>query len=325
MTFEEYETEKITLYREFCEIVRWILEQAIAAAGLPRPQSLQCRPKDPKRLKQRLEELGALGNNNIENLRRDLAGARIIFYTNTDVDRFHSSQLIRENFAIEKDGIKLHHPTKENEENQYRGDHYTVRLKEDRTKLPEYMKFDGLRCEVQVQTVLNHAWSETSHDIIYKSEARDGFGTRAMTLIEQRFDRIMKKYLLPAGYEFQRVQHDYQRLQQGKVLFDRELLARLQVAADNNERHEIISSLRQDVLPNYDDISAIYRDVVEALLEAAKKARRSPAIPIKMPFGEIPGKTADDVADNAVETIATFKYTDITLSFKALRELYRDE
>jgi ppGpp synthetase/RelA/SpoT-type nucleotidyltranferase len=95
MTFEEYETNKITLYREFCETVRSILERAIAAASLPRPQSLQCRSKDPKRLKKRLEELGALDAENIEQLRRDLAGVRIIFYTNTDIERFHSSQLMR--------------------------------------------------------------------------------------------------------------------------------------------------------------------------------------------------------------------------------------
>jgi len=87
---------------------------------------------------------------------------------------------MRDNFEIDKGGIKLHHPTTENEENQYRGEHYTVRLKDDRTKLPEYTKFKGLRCEVQVQTILNHAWSETSHDIIYKNEPREGFGTRAI-------------------------------------------------------------------------------------------------------------------------------------------------
>jgi len=325
MTFEEYETDKIALYREFCETVRRILEQAIAAAGLPRPQSLQCRPKDPKRLKQRLEELGAIDAENIEQLRRDLAGARIIFYTNTDVERFQSSQLTRDNFEIEKDGIKLHHPTKENDENQYRGEHYTVRLKDDRTKLPEYAKFQGLRCEVQVQTVLNHAWSETSHDIIYKNQPRQGFGTRAIELIEQRFDRIMKKYLLLAGYEFQRVQHDYERLQKGKALFDRDLLARLEAAADNNERHDIISSLKQDVLPHYDDVGSIYRDIVAALLDAAKKARTSPVIPIKTPFGEMPGKTVDEVVEIIVETISDFKYADVILSFNSLRELYRDE
>jgi len=161
MKFHDYETKHIALYREFCGTVRDILAKAISAAGLPRPQSMQCRPKEPKKLRARLEQEGALEADNIEILRRDLAGARIIFYTNTDVDRFIGSRLIFDNFEVETDGIKIHHPTAENDEGQYRGIHYTIRLRDDRTKLPEYAKFKDLRCEVQVQTILHHAWSET--------------------------------------------------------------------------------------------------------------------------------------------------------------------
>jgi ppGpp synthetase/RelA/SpoT-type nucleotidyltranferase len=325
MKLKDYESEHIALYREFCNTVRDILEKAIATAGLPRPQSMQCREKDPKKLKARLEELGALESDSIETLRRDIAGARLIFYTDTDVDRFIGSRLIFNNFEVEEDGIKIHHPTKENDGRQYRGIHYTIRLKDNRISLPEYVKFKGLRCEVQVQTILHHAWSETSHDILYKTEAREGFGGRAMEAIESRFNRIMNKYLLPAGYEFQRVQHDYERLQQGKELFDRDLLTRLELAADNNERHEILISLKQDVLPNYDDISAVYGDVLPAIVTAAKKARETPIKLIVTPFGELEGKAAADVAMLVVETIEAFRYADIIASFNALRELYRHE
>ena len=146
-----------------------------------------------------------------------------------------------------------------------------------------------------------------------------------MEAIESRFHRIMNKHLLPAGYEFQRVQHDYERLQQGKELFDRDLLARLELATDNNERHEILTSLKEDVLPNYDDISAIYGDVLTAIVTAAKKARETSVKPITTPFGEFPGKTAPDVEMLVVETIEAFRYADIAANFNALRELYRHE
>jgi ppGpp synthetase/RelA/SpoT-type nucleotidyltranferase len=325
MNFKEYEGQYITLYRDFSRTVRDILEKAIQTAALPHPQSLQHREKDPQKLRSRLEQTGEVEADNIEALRRDLAGARIIFYTNTDVDRFIGSRLIFQNFDVDEDGIKIHHPTKENDDRQYRGIHYTVRLKSDRIILPEYTKFKGLRCEVQVQTILNHAWSETSHDILYKGEARPGFGSRAMDAIESRFNRIMNKYLLPAGYEFQRVQHDYERLQQGKELFDRDLLARLESAADNNERYEILTSLKQDVLPNYDDVTAIYGDVLAAILDAAKKARKTPVTPIKTPFGELQGKTAADIVELVAETTEAFRYVDIQGNFNVLRELYRDE
>src|SRR5258706_123328 len=82
------------------------------------------------------------------------AAARIIFYTNTDVDRFLNARVIFENFEIERDATRIHHPTAEDKDRRYRAIHYTVRLKEDRAKLPEYSRFNGMRCEIQVHTIL---------------------------------------------------------------------------------------------------------------------------------------------------------------------------
>ncbi len=325
MNFSEYESERIGLYREFCETVREILDKAIAAEGLPRPQSIQCREKHPKKLRTRLEQMNALESNEVEKLRRDLAGARAIFYTDTDVDRLVGSRLIHRNFDVEEGGVKIHHLTEENDQQQYRAIHFTIRLKDDRTNLPEYSKFKGLRCEVQVQTVLHHAWAETSHDIIYKDEAREGFGKEAREAIDRRFRRIMVDYLIPAGYEFQRIQHDYERLRRGQEMFDRKLLERLAEATDNNERYEIINSLRQDVLPNYDDINAVYGDVLAALVDAAKKARGVPRKARSTPYGELEGQTEEDVILAVVETIKMFRNADIPKSLDAFRELYPHE
>jgi ppGpp synthetase/RelA/SpoT-type nucleotidyltranferase len=160
MNFEDYEREHYARYAEFAEIVVHILSKAIEASGLPRPQSIQHRAKNPKSLKARLEQSGKLGSDTLEAERRDLAGVRVIFYTNTDVDRFLNSRIIVENFEIERDATRVHHPTVENEDRRYRAIHYTIRLKDDRAKLPEYSKFNGMRCEIQIHTILNHAWSE---------------------------------------------------------------------------------------------------------------------------------------------------------------------
>jgi len=133
-------------------------------------------------------------------------------------------ELIPDNFEVHCDATRIHHPTDENAQQRYRAIHYTVSLNSQRAALPEFAMFGGMRCEIQIQTILNHAWAETSHDILYKPPAITGFGSKAMQSIEDRMVRIMDDYLLPAGYEFQKVQHDFDRLMQGKILLDRDAL-----------------------------------------------------------------------------------------------------
>ncbi|MBT7630134.1 MAG: hypothetical protein HN597_10600 [Desulfobacula sp.] len=51
----------------------------------------------------------------------------------------------------------------------YASIHYLIRLTDDRTKLLEYKRFKNLIAEIQVRTILQHAWAEIEHDIQYKS------------------------------------------------------------------------------------------------------------------------------------------------------------
>jgi len=53
----------------------------------------------------------------------------------------------------------------------YQSVHYLVRLSNARAALPEYQRFAGAITEVQVRTILQHAWAEIEHDIQYKSSA----------------------------------------------------------------------------------------------------------------------------------------------------------
>ena len=50
----------------------------------------------------------------------------------------------------------------------YEATHLIITLGEKRLGLSEYKKFAGLKCEIQVTSILNHAWSEIEHDIFYK-------------------------------------------------------------------------------------------------------------------------------------------------------------
>lgn len=322
MNFDEYEKGQFRLYSDFAEIIQFILEQAIESAGAPRPQLITCRAKDPLRLRARLEEAGHLAHPDIETVRRDLAGARIVFYLDSDVNRFNHSRVIWDNFEVEDP--KVLHPTAEND-SRYRGIHYTVRLKDDRTALPEYAKFKGLRCEIQIQSGLHHIWSETSHDIVYKGKIPPGFGSRAMQTIERSFNRIMDDYLIPAGREIQKAQSDYERLMAGKELFDADVIKQLETAENNNARYDILARLKDDTIPNYDDVVGAFAELREPLIRAVRAARNTPTVPIPTSYGDIEGYDAKRIARRVVEIASMLRYADAVETLKMLIALYRDE
>src|SRR5258708_5909841 len=104
----------------------------------------------------------------------------------TEIDRFLNSRLIFDNFVVDFDGSKIHHAvgTERSADEMYFAIHYLVSLTDGRLSLPEYAKFRGMRCEVQLQTILNHAWAETSHDIVYHPTPIEGFGTTQFAAIK---------------------------------------------------------------------------------------------------------------------------------------------
>ena len=107
--------------------------------------------------------------------------------TNNDVNRFTTSGLLRDLFEIDWSRSKFHQPgfDSQNARNLFQSQYYVVRLKDDRTALAEYVRFEGLWCEVRVQTTLNRAWAGMAHDIIYKRSRIKGFGDRETAMIER--------------------------------------------------------------------------------------------------------------------------------------------
>lgn len=53
----------------------------------------------------------------------------------------------------------------------YQSKHYLVKHLDTRAALPEYTRFSDRIAEIQVRTILQHAWAEIEHDIQYKSSS----------------------------------------------------------------------------------------------------------------------------------------------------------
>lgn len=323
MHIEEYE-ENRQQYLEFAQTVAEVVTAIVRNAGGYRLQVVRARAKDVPSVRKKLAKEGRADSATIEDQVKDLAGCRAIFYTNGDVEKLIGSRLIQDNFEVYE--TKIHTPGRDlgAATRMYTANHFIVSLRADRLGLAEYARFAGLRCEIQVVTILNHAWAELEHDIIYKApELTSNFGKQALESIDQRLKSIAAKYLLPAGYEFHKTIVDFDRLVQGKELFDRNALAAIGQAPDNNARFDAIESFGEHVLPLYDDPATILPDVLTELMDAARAARQAEVVPIQTPFGVLPGKTFRDIAELISKVITPYRYLDVSRVLDAARQLHR--
>jgi ppGpp synthetase/RelA/SpoT-type nucleotidyltranferase len=102
MDFETYARSKFADYAALAETVAAILRAAIDSYPEPfRLQQIQQRSKSPDSLRKKLENRGILATASLEDDIKDLAGCRLIFYTNSDVTRFLQSGIIQDNFDVD--------------------------------------------------------------------------------------------------------------------------------------------------------------------------------------------------------------------------------
>ena len=144
MNYDEYARDGRILYESFAQTVAFIIEAAIADSDQDfRMQQISFRAKSDTSLIRKLTERELLEASTIEAELKDLAGCRVIFYTNQDIDRFLSARLIFENFKVDFDGSKIHHAvgTERAAEDLYFAIHYVVSLTDQRLELPEYRNF----------------------------------------------------------------------------------------------------------------------------------------------------------------------------------------
>lgn len=322
MNFDEYEREGSVAYAALATTVGIILTAAIEAEEGYRLQQVKQRAKQPASLRKKLEQRGIAATETLESDIKDLAGCRVIFYTNGDVTRFINSGIIGQNFEVIE--VKLHHPRREVEDAAefYISNHYVARLRPERIALPEYARFAGMKCEIQIQTILNHAWAEMAHDTIYKAPILVDFGNKAFDGIRGRMLKVARKYLLPAGYEFQKIAIDFQRLVEGKALFDGDALEAIVAATDNNARAEAIEAFAENVLPLYDDLQAVYPEIVVRLVAAADRARAIPPVAIETPYGALAPMTYSNIVEAIASILTRYRYLDVDATFGALCTLY---
>lgn len=110
----------------------------------------------------------------------DLSGIRVITFLETQVNAI--SELIRKTFDVDQKN-SLDRATDLGEDRMgYRSTHFVCTLGTNRRGLPEYDALGELKFEIQVRTVLQHAWAELAHDRSFK------LGTGLPTKIQRKLN-----------------------------------------------------------------------------------------------------------------------------------------
>lgn len=205
---EYHQNRKI--YNEFCDTLLFLLKKLLKNNGF-QFQLASARVKEEDSLIKKLSTNRALSNiNSIFDL-DDMAGSRVIFYLDSEIQKF--SRCIYEEFDVVKNNLRY-------SDDGYNAQHLIIKFKEDRLNLTEYAQFEGLKCELQLTTVLYHAWSEVSHNITYKSpQGLIDFDKEKMDFFQTELKTIMKDYIKPANYKFEFINTEYLELLKGNEIF----------------------------------------------------------------------------------------------------------
>lgn len=164
MILEEYE-EKKELYESYTERIEFILQEMLVVHGIT-CHTITGRIKEEESLLKKLKK----GNGKYETLHdiTDVAGIRIITYFPDDVDTI--AEKIEEEFTVDRRHSIDKRNSLEADRFGYLSMHYVVSLNEQRLQLIENKKFNGMKVEIQIRSILQHAWAEIEHDLGYKAK-----------------------------------------------------------------------------------------------------------------------------------------------------------
>jgi putative GTP pyrophosphokinase len=96
----------------------------------------------------------------------DLSGVRVVLFSESDVRNV--SDLMSRTFSVDHDNSLNQDDLLKTNQTGYRSVHFVCDLGSARDALPEFSGLAKLRFEIQLRTVLQHAWAELSHDRNYK-------------------------------------------------------------------------------------------------------------------------------------------------------------
>lgn len=174
---EAWYDQRRSQYQDYVQVAQRLIETLLREEGIPY-HSVSGRLKD------RESYVGKCFRKEYDEPDKvmDLAGIRIITHTVAEIQRVQ--EVIEREFQVDPENSGDKAQEMGVDRVGYLSVHYVVRIGNERSGLREYARFAGLCLEIQVRSLLQHAWAEIEHDRGYK------FSGKLPSEIERRFHLI---------------------------------------------------------------------------------------------------------------------------------------
>jgi putative GTP pyrophosphokinase len=181
---EQYALRRVT-YLSYADRLEKLMTELLKAQALEVVQ-IESRAKDVPSFLRKVEENPGKYPSPFEQI-HDMAGVRIIAYYLSDVPVIDA--IVEREFEVDSENSWKSGDRVDADRFGYASDHYVVSISTPRADLAEWQPFAGLKAEIQVRTVLQHAWAAIDHKLAYKrsqdipAEIRRGL-SRVSALLE---------------------------------------------------------------------------------------------------------------------------------------------
>lgn len=204
-------------------------------------------------------------------------------------------------FLSEFEGCIISHEEKYDPKG-YRGTHIIFRLDGERSKLVEYRKYAGFKCEIQVSTILFHAWSEVEHDIIYKPQGEEKLlRTLGLDDLEESFQKLMVEHIQAATFQLDYLNKKYKDITKAGEILSSDFLVDIASSRSNDEIYEILEVIEDFYYRKPEETLAIVNAVIS-------KQVLPPMVIHRFGDQEIHGRSHKDLVLKSIVLLSNIRY-----------------
>lgn len=156
---QDYDQQR-SKFESFCKKVYAYLDERLREKEIPF-QTVLYRIKDREKVRSKYDRPSKAGKYNALNDITDIAGLRVITYYEDDVDAVR--EVIEGAFEIDRENFEDKREPDDPESFSYHALHLVISLKPSTLGDHSFEQLRGMRGEIQITSVLRHAWAEIAH------------------------------------------------------------------------------------------------------------------------------------------------------------------